>query len=126
MVLRTVLTGLSCVVLLAACSGGDPAPAVTTTTVTATPTASSTASVPVETTPRAKVFDHVAMERSVKQILVESYKVEGVAEVTCPADLEVKDGRIFDCEASVGGAPRRVPITVKGTDGNYEVGAPAK
>ncbi|SDY46628.1 protein of unknown function [Amycolatopsis xylanica] len=122
--LRTVLTGLSGVVLLTACSGGDPAPVVTTTTVTAP--ASSLASVPVETTPRTKVFDHVAMERSVKQILTESYKVSDVAEVTCPADLEVKDGRIFDCEASVGGAPKRVPITVKGTDGNYEVGAPVK
>lgn len=125
MVLRTVLSGLSCVVL-AGCSGGAPAPVVTTMTVTATPTAaSSSASAPVPT-PRAKVFDHVAMERSVKQILAESFKVEGLGEVTCPADLEVKDGRIFDCEASVAGAPQRVPITVKGADGNYEVGAPVK
>ncbi|WP_370948982.1 DUF4333 domain-containing protein [Amycolatopsis sp. cg5] len=126
MVSRTVLTGLSCAVLLTACSGGDATPAVTTTTVTATAPASSSASVPVETAPRTKVFDHAAMERSVKQILVDTYKVEGVAEVTCPPDLEVKDGRIFNCEVSVGGATQRVPITVKGGDGNYEVGVPVK
>jgi hypothetical protein len=72
-----------------------------------------------------KVFDNQAVQTGVTKILTQNYKIAGVTGVTCPAQQEVKDGVTFECTANVAGKPVSVPITVKGTGGNYEVGAPA-
>jgi hypothetical protein len=72
-----------------------------------------------------KVFDNAAVQTGVQKILTENYKIEGVTAVTCPAEQEVKDGVTFECTATVAGKTQTVPITVKGADGNYEVGTPA-
>jgi hypothetical protein len=72
-----------------------------------------------------KVFDNQAVQTGVTKVLTQNYKIAGVTGVTCPAQQEVKDGLTFECTANVAGKPVRVPITVKGTGGNYEVGTPA-
>jgi len=72
-----------------------------------------------------KVFDNNAVATGVTKILTDNYKIEGVKDVTCPADKEVKDGVTFECTANVAGKTVKVPITVKGSSGDYQVGAPA-
>ncbi|MDT7726043.1 MAG: hypothetical protein QOI21_2619, partial [Actinomycetota bacterium] len=72
-----------------------------------------------------KVFDNAAVQTGVTKILTENYKIAGVTGVSCPAEQEVKDGVTFQCTATVAGKTQTVPITVKGADGNYEVGTPA-
>jgi hypothetical protein len=72
-----------------------------------------------------KVFDNTAVQTGVTKILTENYKINGVKDVVCPADKEVKDGITFECTASVAGKTVKVPVTVKGSSGDYQVGAPA-
>jgi hypothetical protein len=72
----------------------------------------------------AKVFDNKAVQAGVSKILTENYKIQGVANVSCPAGQEVKDGNTFDCTATVAGKQQRVPIKVTSADGQYEVGTP--
>ena len=71
-----------------------------------------------------KVFDNTAVQTGVTKILTENYKIPGVTGVTCPPQQPVKDGATFQCTATVAGKAQTVPITVKGADGNYEVGTP--
>ena len=52
------------------------------------------------------------------------YKIDGVTGVTCPAEQKVEDGAKFECTATIAGKPQKVPITVKGDGGNYEVSPP--
>jgi hypothetical protein len=72
-----------------------------------------------------KVFDNMAVQTGVTTIYKQKYSEPTIKDVTCPAQQEVKDGLTFECTANVAGKPVRVPITVKGTGGNYEVGTPA-
>jgi hypothetical protein len=72
-----------------------------------------------------KVFDNMAVQTGVTTIYKQKYSEPSIKDVTCPAQQEVKDGLTFECTANVAGKPVRVPITVKGTGGNYEVGTPA-
>lgn len=128
--MRTVLVvGPACLVLLAGCgaSGGTTTPA--TQTVTVTPDiGSATGEIPSESlassTPQAKVFDEAAVQDSVKRILTDDYKVEGIKDVTCPPKQEVKEGGTFDCAVSVGDSVKKVTITVTSAEGAYKVGAP--
>lgn len=71
-----------------------------------------------------KVFDASAVQTGVTTILTNDYKLTSVSGVTCPAQQEVKVGATFTCTASVDGSDRTVPITVKTSDGSYEVGRP--
>jgi hypothetical protein len=126
-----LVVGPVCLALLAGCgsSGGSTPPEIRTVTVT-TPDIGSAADAPSEspttsTTPQEKVFDQAAVQDTVKRILTEDYKVDGVKDVTCPAKQEVKDASTFDCAVSVGDAVKKVTITVTGTDGAYRVGSPA-
>lgn len=73
-----------------------------------------------------KVFDSGAMQGDVQKILTGTYKLDGVSNVNCPAQQEVKDGASFTCTATIGGKEQKVPITVQGSDGNYQVGIPVK
>ncbi|MCW2632393.1 MAG: hypothetical protein JWR88_1355 [Pseudonocardia sp.] len=72
-----------------------------------------------------KVFDANAVQTGVTTVLTNDYKLTNVTGVTCPAQQEVKAGATFTCTADVGGRSRTVPITVKTSDGSYEVGRPA-
>jgi hypothetical protein len=71
-----------------------------------------------------KKFDNVAVQGGVVGILKDTYKIPDVESATCPADKEVKVGATFDCTVQVGGNEKKVKITVKTADGEYEVGQP--
>jgi hypothetical protein len=71
-----------------------------------------------------RVFDNAAVQDGVKQILTNSYRVDGVGAVSCPAGQEVKQGATFTCTAQVNGKQKKVTITVKTDAGEYEVGQP--
>jgi hypothetical protein len=70
-----------------------------------------------------KVLDTSTLESGVKGILQNDYKIN-VSTVTCPADPEVKVGNVFTCQATIGGQQKQVQVTVKTTDGLYEVSQP--
>ncbi|MEU6641663.1 DUF4333 domain-containing protein [Saccharomonospora sp. NPDC046836] len=117
---------------LAACGGDEPAAPQDSLSSSRSP-ASSTAetepgSQPVSTTtsllPVPKLFDAESMQASVQQILTESYRIEGVESVTCPADQPVEPGLTFECTAQIAGDATPVPITVQDGQGHYEVGYP--
>ncbi|MDQ7807779.1 DUF4333 domain-containing protein [Amycolatopsis sp. A133] len=74
---------------------------------------------------KTQVFNNTQMQTDVQKLLTETYKIEGVTGVTCPAEQKVEDGAKFECTATIAGKPQQVPITVKGDGGNYEVSPPA-
>ncbi|MBK1782962.1 DUF4333 domain-containing protein [Prauserella cavernicola] len=129
------------VLLLGACEGGgqDPAEAPESSESAesgpssapggsaAEPSEGTATSAPSTTTslaPVSKVFDPGAMQASVQRILTESYRVEGLEGVTCPPDQPVEVGLTFDCTVQIAGEQKRVRITVKSEDDEYEVGYP--
>lgn len=71
-----------------------------------------------------KVFDHRAMEESVRTLLAHDYRLVGVDQVSCPREQGVTEGATFDCQATVSGKPARVAITVTDADGEYQVAMP--
>ncbi|SFW82210.1 DUF4333 domain-containing protein [Amycolatopsis australiensis] len=73
---------------------------------------------------KTQVFNNTQMQADVQKLLTDTYKIEGVTGVTCPADQKVEDGAKFECTATIAGKPQQVPITVKGDGGNYEVSPP--
>ncbi|MGW3960718.1 DUF4333 domain-containing protein [Amycolatopsis sp. NPDC005003] len=73
---------------------------------------------------KTQVFNNTQMQTDVQKLLTETYKIDGVTGVTCPAEQKVEDGAKFECTATIAGKPQQVPITVKGTGGNYEVSPP--
>jgi hypothetical protein len=70
-----------------------------------------------------QVLDTSSVQDGVKNILQNDYKIS-VSTVTCPTDPEVKVGNTFYCQATVGGQQKQVQVTVKTSDGQYEVGQP--
>src|SRR6266496_3646797 len=66
---------------------------------------------------KTQVFNNTQMQTDVQKLLTETYKIEGVTAVSCPADQKVADGTKFDCTATIGGKQQKVPITVKGDGG---------
>lgn len=70
-----------------------------------------------------KVLDTGRVESGVKTVLQNDYKIN-VSTVTCPADPAVKVGNTFTCTATIDGAQKQVQVTVKSTDGLYEVAQP--
>jgi hypothetical protein len=74
---------------------------------------------------KTQVFNNTQMQTDVQKLLTDTYKIDGVTGVTCPAEQKVEDGAKFECTATIAGKPQQVPITVKGTGGNYEVSPPA-
>lgn len=71
----------------------------------------------------SKVLDTATLENGVKGILQNDYKIN-VSAVTCPATPPVKVNYSFDCQATINGQTKQVQVTVKTTDGLYEVAQP--
>jgi uncharacterized protein DUF4333 len=71
-----------------------------------------------------KVFDATAVQQGVQKILSDNYQVTATA-VTCPQNVKVASGASFECQATVDGAQKKVPITVTSNSGDYQVGRPA-
>lgn len=69
-------------------------------------------------------FDNSAVQRGVQQILTDSYGIDKVSNVSCPAGQEVKVGKTFDCSVTIDNQQRAVTITVKSDKGDYEVSQP--
>jgi hypothetical protein len=74
---------------------------------------------------KTQVFNNTQMQTDVQKLLSDTYKIDGVTGVTCPAEQKVEDGAKFECTATIAGKPQQIPITVKGDGGNYEVSPPA-
>lgn len=72
----------------------------------------------------SKVFDSSRVESGVQKILTNNYKLDNVTGVSCPADQEVTPGHTFSCAVTVDGKQRTVKITVKDSEGKYEVSQP--
>ncbi|HEX5113839.1 MAG TPA: DUF4333 domain-containing protein [Pseudonocardiaceae bacterium] len=70
-----------------------------------------------------KVLDTASLENGVKTVLQNDYKIN-VSNVTCPSDPEVSVGKVYQCHVSVGGQQKEVDVTIKSTDGLYEVAQP--
>lgn len=70
-----------------------------------------------------KVLDTSSVQNGVKSVLQNDYKLS-VGTVTCPASPEVKVGNTFTCQATVNGQQKQVQVTVKTSDGQYEVAQP--
>ncbi|WP_116051821.1 DUF4333 domain-containing protein [Amycolatopsis palatopharyngis] len=71
-----------------------------------------------------KTFDSERMQTDVQRVLVENYQIEGVESVSCPSGQKIEQGVTFTCEATIGGQPKQIPITVTGRGNEYEVGMP--
>jgi Domain of unknown function (DUF4333) len=70
-----------------------------------------------------KVLDTASVQNGVKSILQNDYKIN-VGSVTCPSNPEVKVGNVFTCQVTVDGQQKSVQVTVKTSDGQYEVAQP--
>jgi hypothetical protein len=70
-----------------------------------------------------KVLDTSTLENGVKGILQNDYKIN-VSTVTCPSSPEVKVNSSFNCQATIGGQQKNVKVTIKSSDGLYEVSQP--
>jgi hypothetical protein len=66
----------------------------------------------------------VAVQVSVTKILTDTYKIEGIKTVSCPAKQEVKQGSTFDCAVALGDVVKKVTLTITSDGGDYEVGTP--
>jgi len=73
---------------------------------------------------KKKVFDNASVQKGVVKILTEEYKISDAESAVCPAEREVKPNTTFECTVKVGGKDKKVTITVKTADGEYEVGQP--
>jgi hypothetical protein len=71
----------------------------------------------------SKVLDTTSVQNGVKQILQDDYKIN-VNAVTCPNNMDVQVGNTYSCQVTIGGQPKSVQITIKTTDGQYEVAQP--
>jgi len=69
-----------------------------------------------------KVFDNVAVQGGVKQVLSSGHQIDNVS---CPAGKPVKAGTTFTCTATVDGQKKNIVITVKDDNGKYEVAQPS-
>ncbi|HKN96808.1 MAG TPA: DUF4333 domain-containing protein [Pseudonocardiaceae bacterium] len=70
-----------------------------------------------------KVLDTASLENGVKTVLQNDYKIN-VGSVNCPSDPEVSVGKVYQCHVTVGGQQKEVDVTIKNTDGLYEVSQP--
>ncbi|WIX76177.1 DUF4333 domain-containing protein [Amycolatopsis carbonis] len=128
------LCGLGLLVATGCSTKADPAAPVKTVTVTPSTTpsdttpsdssAGSSGATPASATGPGRVFDAKAMDAAVAKILADTYKIDGVGEVSCPDRQAVTDGSTFQCVVDIAGEQKHVPITVTGTAGDYRVDAP--
>ncbi len=69
-------------------------------------------------------LDNNAVAQGVQKVLKDSYGIDDVQSVSCPAGQKVTVGHTFDCSLKVGGEQKTVTIKVTKDDGTYEVGRP--
>ncbi|MEU4671413.1 DUF4333 domain-containing protein [Amycolatopsis sp. NPDC023774] len=124
------LCGLGMLLATGCSTKPDPAAPVKTVTVTPSTTApsdtpaGSSGAAPAPVTGPGRVFDAKAMDAAVTKILADTYRIDGVGEVSCPDRQAVTDGSTFQCVVDIAGEEKHVPITVTGTAGDYRVDAP--
>lgn len=70
-------------------------------------------------------LDQAAVQTGVAKVLEESYGIEDVKDVRCPAGQEVAVDATFTCDVKVGGEAKKVNIKITKDDGTYEVGRPS-
>ncbi|MCD7052827.1 DUF4333 domain-containing protein [Rhodococcus sp. BH2-1] len=73
---------------------------------------------------RISMLDNAAAERSVQQILTESYGVSDASAVRCPEAQIVVQGESFECTLVASGANQKVTVTFIDDEGTYEVSRP--
>ncbi|WP_431940246.1 DUF4333 domain-containing protein [Nocardia grenadensis] len=70
-------------------------------------------------------LDQAAVQTGVAQVLADSYGIDDVKDVQCPAGQEVAVDATFTCDLKVGGEAKKVNIKITKDDGTYEVGRPS-
>ncbi|NHD17703.1 MULTISPECIES: DUF4333 domain-containing protein [unclassified Actinopolyspora] len=70
------------------------------------------------------VLDAGSVQAGVRQIVRDSYGVEGVESVSCPSGQPVRPGHSFTCEVSTDGGQQRVRVVVQDEEGTYAVERP--
>ncbi|MGW1738473.1 DUF4333 domain-containing protein [Nocardia sp. NPDC001965] len=70
-------------------------------------------------------LDQAAVQTGVAKVLSESYGIEDVKDVQCPAGQEVAVDATFTCDLKVGGEAKTVSVKITKDDGTYEVGRPS-
>lgn len=70
------------------------------------------------------VLDARAVQKGVERILVDSYDIQGVESVRCPSGQPVRKGTTFTCQVTIDGRHAEVEITIRNSEGSYEVSHP--
>jgi hypothetical protein len=70
-------------------------------------------------------LDQAAVQTGVAKVLADSYGIDDVKDVQCPAGQEVAVDATFTCDLKVGGEAKKVNIKITKDDGTYEVGRPS-
>lgn len=70
-------------------------------------------------------LDQAAVQTGVAKVLEDSYGIEDVKDVQCPAGQEVAVDATFTCDLKIGGEAKKVNIKITKEDGTYEVGRPS-
>lgn len=70
-------------------------------------------------------LDQAAVQTGVAKVLADSYGIDDVEDVQCPAGQEVAVDATFTCDLKVGGEAKKVNIKITKDDGTYEVGRPS-
>ncbi|MFR9750006.1 DUF4333 domain-containing protein [Nocardia sp. 004] len=70
-------------------------------------------------------LDQAAVQDGVQKVLSDSYGIQDVSDVSCPAGQQVTIDATFECTVKVGGEDKKVSIKITKEDGTYEVGRPS-
>ncbi|GAA2677228.1 MULTISPECIES: DUF4333 domain-containing protein [Actinosynnema] len=70
-----------------------------------------------------KVLDNTSVQNGIVQVLKDDYKLDAKS-ASCTGQHEVTPNTTFECDVKVGDADKKVKITIKTSDGEYEVGQP--
>ncbi|MFI2230567.1 DUF4333 domain-containing protein [Nocardia testacea] len=70
-------------------------------------------------------LDQAAVQTGVAKVLADSYGIDDVKDVQCPAGQEVAVDATFTCDLKVGGEAKKVNVKITKDDGTYEVGRPS-
>jgi hypothetical protein len=69
----------------------------------------------------AKTIDSADLESDLaSQITGQAQVAEDTVEVSCPEDVEVEAGKIFECEATVEGDTTTIEVRLTDDDGGYQ------
>lgn len=114
------LIALSLVTTLVGC-GGSPSSDDTATSDTDAASTTDVAEAPAdepETASADKPEIVQEVEKSIQEVLIPKLPEAEVSSISCPADLEIKAGTTFDCEAEAAEGTFLVGVTVKDDAGN--------